>query len=57
MSTMIVFLCDEAGLVAIEYSLIAALVSIAIIGVLSTLEINLQTLFRASADALMTVAS
>lgn len=52
-----VFIRDESGTVAIEYGLIAALASVAIIGALRILEINLQTLFQVSADAVMAVAS
>lgn len=56
-NSMMDFLRDERGLVAIEYSLIAALASVAIIWALTTLEINLQTLFQVTADAVMAVAS
>jgi pilus assembly protein Flp/PilA len=36
---------DESGATAIEYGLIAALISVVIIGVLSTLGTNLNTKF------------
>ncbi len=43
---------DESGATAIEYGLIAALVAVAIIGVLSTLGDNLQSTFENVADTL-----
>jgi len=39
------FLQDEAGATAIEYGLIAALVSVAILGILSTLGQELESTF------------
>ena len=39
------FLQDESGATAIEYGLIAALVSVAILGILSTLGDELETTF------------
>jgi pilus assembly protein Flp/PilA len=39
------FANDESGATAIEYGLIAALISVVIIGVLSTLGTNLNTKF------------
>ena len=36
---------DESGATAIEYGLIAALISVAIIGVLGTVGTNLDTVF------------
>jgi len=46
------FAKDESGATAIEYGLIAALISVVIIGVLTTLGTNLQTKFQEIADAL-----
>lgn len=45
MSTIRKFLKDESGATAIEYGLIAALVAVAIIGVLTTLSGSLNTTF------------
>lgn len=44
-NTLIRFCNDEAGATAIEYGLIAALVSVAAIGALTTLGGNLNTMF------------
>jgi pilus assembly protein Flp/PilA len=55
MSTIRKFLKDESGATAIEYGLIAALVSVAIIGALSLLGNNLNTTFQTVADNLSTV--
>jgi pilus assembly protein Flp/PilA len=52
MSTFRRFLKDESGATAIEYGLIAALVSVAIIGALSLLGDELNTTFRAVATNL-----
>lgn len=46
------FLKDEEGATAIEYGLIAALVAVAILGVLATLGDELKDLFRDVSDAL-----
>ena len=46
------FLKDEEGATAIEYGLIAALVAVAILGVLATLGDELKALFRDVSDAL-----
>ncbi len=43
---------DERGATAIEYGLIAALVSVAIIAILGTLGDNLVTTFQSVADGL-----
>jgi pilus assembly protein Flp/PilA len=43
---------DESGATAIEYGLIAALISVVIIGVLSTLGTNLNDKFQTIADEL-----
>ena len=45
MKTLIYFLKEEDGATAIEYGLIAALISVACIGAMSTLGQNLSTLF------------
>jgi pilus assembly protein Flp/PilA len=46
------FAKDESGATAIEYGLIAALISVVIIGVLSTIGTNLQTKFNEIANQL-----
>ena len=46
------FVRDESGATAIEYGLIAALISVVIIGVLTTIGGNLQTKFGSVAGAL-----
>jgi pilus assembly protein Flp/PilA len=46
------FLKDNSGATAIEYGLIAAGISVAIIAVLTTLGTNLNTKFTAVSDAL-----
>jgi pilus assembly protein Flp/PilA len=46
------FANDESGATAIEYGLIAALISVVIIGVLTTIGGNLQTKFQEIADQL-----
>ena len=45
MKTVIRFIKEEDGATAIEYGLIAALISVACIGAMSTLGQNLSTLF------------
>jgi pilus assembly protein Flp/PilA len=57
MSTMHRFLKDESGATAIEYGLIAALVSVAIIAMLSLLGNNLNATFKTVADNLSSVAA
>ena len=52
MSTIRSFLKDESGATAIEYGLIAALVSVAIVGVLGTLGTNLTSTFQTVANNL-----
>jgi pilus assembly protein Flp/PilA len=52
MSTMLRLLKDESGATAIEYGLIAALISVVIIGVLTAIGGSLNTKFQAVADAL-----
>jgi pilus assembly protein Flp/PilA len=46
------FVKDESGATAIEYGLIAALISVVIIGVLSTLGTNLNSKFNTIATQL-----
>jgi pilus assembly protein Flp/PilA len=48
------FVQDDSGATAIEYGLIAALVSVAIIAVLGTLGNNLDATFNAVANNLST---
>ncbi len=49
---MIAFVRNEDGATAIEYGLIAALVSVAAIGALTAMGDNLQTLFNTVSSAL-----
>ena len=56
MSTIRKFLKDDSGATAIEYGLIAALVSVAIIAVLGTLGTNLNATFSAVASNLSAAA-
>jgi pilus assembly protein Flp/PilA len=46
------FMQDESGATAIEYGLIAALISVVIIGVLATIGTNLSTKFNQVATQL-----
>ena len=48
------FAKDESGATAIEYGLIAALISVVIIGVLSSIGTNLNAKFQAISDQLAT---
>lgn len=57
MQTIKRFLKDENGATAIEYGLIAALVSVVLITVLATLGDNLTTNFQEVADCLADPAS
>ncbi|RMH69334.1 MAG: Flp family type IVb pilin [Actinomyces sp.] len=50
MTTITRLIQDESGATAIEYGLIAALVSVVIIGALTTLGSNLSTLFSSIAS-------
>ena len=52
MNTIARFAKDESGATAIEYGLIAALVSIAIIAALQTLATNLNSTFSAVSTSL-----
>ena len=45
---------DESGATAIEYGLIAALVSVAAIGALTAMGDSLEVMFQAVSDALLT---
>ena len=51
------FAKDESGATAIEYGLIAGLVSVAIIGILSTMSGNLQSVFSTISDSLSGAAT
>jgi pilus assembly protein Flp/PilA len=46
------FIADENGATAIEYGIIAALIAVAIIGVLGTLGINLMNKLSEIGDAI-----
>jgi pilus assembly protein Flp/PilA len=48
------FVRDESGATAIEYGLIAALISVVIIGAVTLLGGNLKTVFNSVATALTT---
>lgn len=52
MTTFKKFLDDESGATAIEYGLIAALVSVAAVAALSTLGTSLSTMFGVVSDEL-----
>ncbi len=54
---MIAFIGDEDGATAIEYGLIAALVSVAAIGALTAMGGSLQTMFNTVSTALSTAVS
>lgn len=54
MRTIRDFLQNDEGATAIEYGLIAALVSVAIIGILGTLGGNLLATFQTVSDSLAT---
>ena len=51
------FLKDDSGATAIEYALIAALVSVAAVGALTVMGQTLNTMFGAAASALSTAVS
>ncbi len=51
------FVNDESGATAIEYGLIAGLLSVIIIGVLTTMSGNLEGIFTTISDALGTAAT
>ncbi len=52
MKTLVRFAKCESGATAIEYGLIAALISVAIIGVLTTVGTNLSAVFDTIGDKL-----
>ena len=54
---LMLFLKDEDGATAIEYGLIAALVSVAAIGALTAMGNSLSTMFSTVATALSTAVS
>lgn len=57
MKSFLAFLQDESGATAIEYGLIAALVSVAAIGALSALGTSLTTVFTSVSSSLNTAVS
>lgn len=50
--TIRAFACDESGATAIEYGLIAALVSVAAIGALTAMGQSLSTMFNTVSSAM-----
>ncbi len=54
---LVFFLKDEDGATAIEYGLIAALVSVAAIGALTAMGNSLSTMFNTVSTALSTAVS
>ncbi len=57
LTTALRFARDEDGATAIEYGLIAALVSVAAIGALTAMGQSLNTMFNTVSTALSTAAS
>lgn len=57
MTTLLTILKDESGATAIEYGLIAALVSVAAIGALGTMGSSLKQMFSTVANALQGVTN
>ncbi len=57
LTKLVFFLKDEDGATAIEYGLIAALVSVAAIGALTAMGNSLSTMFSTVATALSTAVS
>jgi pilus assembly protein Flp/PilA len=57
LTTVIRFARDEDGATAIEYGLIAALVSVAAIGALTAMGSSLSTMFNTVSTALSTAVS
>ncbi len=51
------FYCDESGATAIEYGLIAALVSVAAIGALTAMGSSLKNMFNEVSSQLKTATS
>lgn len=56
-NTFKTFCNDESGATAIEYGLIAALVSVAAIGALTTMGSTLQTMFGTISNAMSTAVN
>ena len=57
MTTIMATLRDESGATAIEYGLIAALVSVAAIAALGTMGSSLKQMFQTVANALQSVTN
>ncbi len=57
LTKLMLFLKDDSGATAIEYGLIAALVSVAAIGALTAMGQSLSTMFGMVATALNTAVS
>ena len=57
LTKLMVFLKDDSGATAIEYGLIAALVSVAAIAALSAMGASLVDIFTVVSDELQTAAS
>ncbi len=57
LTNLMLFLKDDSGATAIEYGLIAALVSVAAIGALTAMGDSLSTLFDTVSTALSTAVS
>ncbi len=57
LTKLMIFLKDDSGATAIEYGLIAALVSVAAIGALTAMGNSLSTMFSTVATALSTAVS
>jgi pilus assembly protein Flp/PilA len=57
LKTIRLFCGDESGATAIEYGLIAALVSVAAIGALTTMGNTLNTLFTTVSNAMNTATN
>ena len=55
MEKLIKFLKEEDGVTAIEYGLIAALISVAILAILGSISTGLQSVYQAISDALTSV--
>ena len=57
LATLTRFLTDDSGATAIEYGLIAALVSVAAIGALTALGTNLSNLFNTVSSSVTSASS
>ncbi len=57
LTKLMLFLNDDSGATAIEYGLIAALVSVAAIGALTAMGNSLSTMFTTVSSALSTAVS